>query len=57
MNWRENKRIDFLCVGEGTNLVVVEIKRPQLKASVKDLDQIEEYVNFTRDQISTDNRS
>ena len=47
----ENKRIDFLCVGEGTNLVVVEIKRPQLKASVKDLDQIEEYVNFTRDQI------
>ena len=47
----KNKRIDFLCVGEGTNLVVVEIKRPQLKASVKDLDQIEEYVNFTRDQI------
>ena len=47
----ENKRIDFLCVGEDTNLVVVEIKRPQLKASVEALDQIEEYVSFTRDQI------
>ena len=46
-----DRRIDFLCVREGTNLVVVEIKRPGLKASVKDLDQIEEYVNFMRDHI------
>ena len=46
-----DRRIDFLCVGEGTNLVVVEIKRPQSKASVKDLDQIEDYVNFMRDHI------
>ena len=27
----ENKRIDFLCVRESTNLVVVEIKRPTIK--------------------------
>ena len=47
----ENKRIDFLCVGEGTNLVIVEIKRPESKINKADLDQIEEYVNFTRDQI------
>ena len=47
----KDRRIDFLCVGEGTNLVVVEIKRPQSKASVKELEQIEEYVIFTRDQI------
>ena len=47
----ENKRIDFLCVGEGTNLVVVEIKRPQLRATLKDLEQIEQYVRFARTQI------
>ena len=46
-----DRRIDFLCVREGTNLVVVEIKRPESKASVKDLDQIEEYVSFIRDYI------
>lgn len=46
-----DRRIDFLCVREGTNLVVVEIKRPQAKASEKALDQIEQYVNFTRTLI------
>ena len=46
-----DRRIDFLCVREGTNLVVVEIKRPQAKASVKELDQIEKYVSFMRDYI------
>ena len=44
-----DRRIDFLCVGEGTKLSVVEIKRPGLKASVKELDQIETYVSFMRD--------
>lgn len=43
-----NRRIDFLCVHEGTNLVVVEIKRPASKVSNKELEQIEEYVNFVR---------
>ena len=47
-----DRRIDFLCVREGINLVVVEIKRPGLKASRKELDQIEEEVNFMRDYIS-----
>lgn len=46
-----DKRIDFLCVREGANLVVVEIKRPGLKASTKELDQIENEVNFVRDHI------
>ena len=52
----ENRRIDFLCVGEAEHLVVVEIKRPHLKASTKELEQIEEYVSFMRDYIqkSTD---
>ena len=47
-----DRRIDFLCVREGTNLVVVEIKRPGLRASTKELDQIEEQVNFVRDYVS-----
>lgn len=44
----KDRRIDFLCVSEGDNLVVVEIKRPQSKASRKELGQIEEYVLFLR---------
>ncbi len=47
----KDRRIDFLCVRESTNLVVVEIKRPKAKASMKELGQVEEYVSFTRDQI------
>ena len=47
----ENKRIDFLCVREGTHLVVVEIKRPKSRASRKELEQIEEYVITMRDYI------
>lgn len=47
----EDKRIDFLCVREGANLVVVEIKRPSVKASLKQLDQIRKYVAFMRDYV------
>ena len=46
-----DRRIDFLCVRESTNLVVVEIKRPNKKASSGDLEQIERYVSFVRDQV------
>ncbi len=46
-----DRRIDFLCVRESTNLVVVEIKRPNARASHRELDQIEEYVSFMRDHI------
>lgn len=48
----EDRRIDFLCVGEDRRLVVVEIKRPKMKASVKELDQIRKYVYFMRDFCS-----
>lgn len=52
----EDRRIDFLCVKEGTTLVVVEIKRPHSKASNKELSQLEDYVAFMRDytQKTTD---
>ena len=52
----ENRRIDFLCVGESQNIVVVEIKRPSLRVSEGELNQIEQYVNFVRYHVdqSTD---
>ena len=46
-----DRRIDFLCVRESTNLVVVEIKRPQKKVSDAELQQIEQYVAFMRDHV------
>lgn len=46
-----DRRIDFLCVRESTNLVVVEIKRPHKKASERELQQIERYVAFMRDHV------
>ena len=50
-----DRRIDFLCVKESVNLIVVEIKRPHLRASVKELEQIEEYVSFMRNHIKKTN--
>ena len=47
----ENRRIDFLCVSEGTNLAVVEIKRPNSRISHKELDQIAYYVDFMKTRI------
>lgn len=47
-----DRRIDFLCVREGTQMVVVEIKRPHSKASIKELGQIESYVHFMRETLA-----
>jgi hypothetical protein len=46
-----DRRIDFLCVRESDQLVVVEIKRPGSRVSLKELEQIEEYVHFMRDYV------
>lgn len=48
----DDRRIDFLCIRESDNLVVVEIKRPKAKVSTKQLDQIKDYVHFIRDAVS-----
>jgi hypothetical protein len=47
-----DRRIDFLCVRESEQLVVVEIKRPGTRVGLKELGQIEEYVHFMRDHVS-----
>lgn len=46
-----DRRIDFLCVREGTHLVVVEIKRPKTRIRRKELEQIEDYVTFIEGKI------
>lgn len=46
----KDRRIDFLCVRESGNLVVVEIKRPKKMATKDDLNQIERYVSFVRER-------
>ncbi len=46
-----DRRIDFLCVRESTNLVVVEIKRPGKRVSIPELDQIRRYVSFVRNRV------
>jgi len=48
----KDRRIDFLCVRESEQLVVVEIKRPGTRAGLKELGQIEEYVHFMRDYVT-----
>ena len=47
----KDRRIDFLCVTEGSRLSVVEIKRPGATASRTEMDQIEEYTNFMRNHV------
>lgn len=47
----KDRRIDFLCVRESEQLVVVEIKRPGTRAGLKELNQIEEYVHFMREYV------
>ena len=48
----KDRRIDFLCVREGNQLSVVEIKRPGVTASMREFEQIEEYVIFMRHHTS-----
>ena len=48
----KDKRIDFLCIREGNDLLVIEIKRPSATASMKEFNQIREYVRFVQARVS-----
>lgn len=52
-----NRRIDFLCLGLGDTLHVVELKRPKHKLRPDDLNQLENYVYFIRDKLGTGKQS
>jgi len=49
----EDKRIDFVCLGAGDTVHVVELKRPSVKVGWKHLDQLEQYVSFVRGKLGT----
>ena len=51
-----NRRIDFVCMGVGDTVHVVELKRPSHKINWADLDQLERYVVFVRGKLGTSPR-
>jgi len=50
----ENRRIDFLCLGYGNILNVIELKRPESTIGRKELRQLEDYVDHIYSLIGTD---
>ena len=47
-----NRRIDFLCNKLVNTLFVIELKRPHHTLSIKDLNQVEDYVSFLREKYA-----
>lgn len=45
-----NRRIDFLCTNNSGVVHVIELKRPNIKLTVKQIQQIAEYVEFLRNK-------
>lgn len=45
-----NRRIDFLCTDSNGIIHVIELKRPNIKLTTKEIQQIAEYVEFLRKQ-------
>ena len=50
----DDRRIDFLCLGYGSTLNVVELKRPGSTIGRKELEQLERYVDHIRTLQGTD---
>lgn len=49
-NENDQRRLDFLCVGDSAHAIVVEVKRPGLNVGLKELSQLRGYVNTLRDR-------
>lgn len=49
----KNRRIDFVCLGAGDTLHIVELKRPKYKIDVEALAQLEDYIAFIRQRLGT----
>ena len=45
-----NRRLDFLCTNSSGMIHIIELKRPQIKITYKELQQITEYVEFIKRQ-------
>lgn len=49
-----DRRIDFVCLGAGDTVHVVELKRPGHSINTKDLDQLLSYVTFIKTKLGND---
>ena len=50
MNEGDQRRLDFLCIGDSSTGIVVEVKRPGEKIGLRELNQLRGYVNTLRDR-------
>jgi len=48
----KDRRIDFLCTRLVNTLFVIELKRPKHTLTIKDLDQVEDYVSFLKERCT-----
>jgi hypothetical protein len=48
-----NRRIDFVCIGAGDTVHIIELKRPGYKINADDLEQLFRYVSFVRSRLGT----
>lgn len=48
-----DRRIDFLAIGVGDTIHVVELKRPKYRIGSRDLDQLLDYVEFVKENLGT----
>lgn len=46
-----DRRIDFVCVGAGDTVHIIELKRPSHKINAKDLEQLLRYVAFVKRRV------
>jgi hypothetical protein len=53
----ENRRIDFLCLGYGITLNIIELKRPESTIGKKELRQLEDYVDYVKTLLGSGPRS
>ena len=51
-----NRRIDFVAIGTGNTINVIELKRPGYTVRSKDLDQLRSYVGFVSKNFGTADR-
>jgi hypothetical protein len=49
----EKKRPDFICANDAHQLIIIELKRPKEEVTVKNIDQLEEYL-VTSDEFKGD---
>ena len=48
-----NRRIDFVCIGAGDTVHIVELKRPSHKINAEDIEQLIRYVGFIKRRLGT----